>query len=173
VKKFLLVFAILTVIAYKYEHGDFRRLAEDPLNPETISNPVYAQLKVGLETGGRSYDQVILVKTVDQSDCGKVQQQLENVYGPAETAKVHQSWNIKSSECKADLEPRYLKLFDNRPMSVTYLSLGRGDLKERESRMVVWGVSVDESNILCDGVAKNQKNRKGIVQCIRAVQTES
>lgn len=171
-KKFLLAFAILTVIAYKYQHSDWRHQAEDPLNPEIISNPVYAEVKVGLDIGGRSYDQVILVKAVDQADCGKAQQELERVYG-VDAVQAHQNWTVKSSDCTADLEARYLKLFDDRPTYVTYLSLGRGDRKERESRVITWGVSVDESNTLCDGVAKNQKHRKGAVQCIRAAQSQS
>ena len=169
-RDFLLVVIILGVVGYLYQRH--HNSAEDPSNPETIANPVYGELKVGLEVGGRSYDQVLLVKAVDQADCDKMQQKLETVYGP-NAVKAGQSWKIKSSECKVELEARYLKLFDNRPTYVTYLSMGRGDRQEREFRVVTWGVTLDESNILCDGMAQGQKNRKGAIQCIRATPSQS
>jgi len=169
-KDFLLLIIVLGVVGYLYQRTI--KPADDPSNPETITNPVYAELKVGLEVAGRSYDQVLLVKAVDQADCDKVQQKLETVYGP-NAVKAGQSWKIKSSECMVELEPRYAKLFDNRPSYVTYVSMGRGDRQERESRIVTWGVTVDESNKLCEGIAQGQKNRKGAIQCIRAVPSQS
>ena len=169
-KKLLLAIAILGAIGYQYQH---RKSAADAANPETIENPVYAEIKVGLEVGSRSFDQVLLIKTVDRTDCENAQQKLQSIYGP-NAAKAGQNWQIKSSDCMIDLEPRYLKLFDNRPTYVTYFSMGRGSNREdREFRIVTWGVSVDESNKLCDAMALSQKSRKGAIQCIRAVPSQS
>jgi hypothetical protein len=76
VKKFLLVIIVLGAWGYYYQQH--HKSADDSSNPEAITNPVYAEVKVGLEVAGRAYDQVLLVQTVDQADCDKVQQKLEN-----------------------------------------------------------------------------------------------
>ena len=67
------------------------------------------------------------------------------------------------------LSPRYAKLFDNEPTFVTYLSMARGDRRERETRLLYWGVSMEESDKVCDEVSKMQSRRKGAVTCVRAV----
>lgn len=166
-KKFLFLFFVLGAIGYWYKQ---QHPSDDRSNPETISNPIYAQMKIALEVNGRTFDQVILVAVADQAECAKMQGMAQNVYGP-NAPKSGQNWTIKSSECTTEIEPRYAKVFENRPTYVTYLSIGRGDRKEREMRIVTWGVSVEESNALCDGMARTLASRKGTVACIRAAST--
>jgi hypothetical protein len=167
VKKFLVLFFLLGAIGYWYRH---QHSVGDAPDPATISAPVYAEMRIALEINGRTFDQVILVAAMDQAECAKMHGVIQKVYGP-NAPKSGQNWTMKSSECKTEIEPRYVKVFDNRPTYVTYLSLGRGDLKERETRIVTWGVSVEESNMLCDGMAKTVRERKGNVACIRAEPT--
>ncbi|OYT88824.1 MAG: hypothetical protein CFE43_20500 [Burkholderiales bacterium PBB3] len=121
-----------------------------------------------LDARGRTFEQVFFAKTVDDADCKKYS---KNVIDDLQKKQAHDSagqWVVKLSECKPDLAPRYAKLFDNEPTFVTYLSMARGERRERETRLLYWGVSVDESDRVCDSVSKLQNGRKGAVTCIRA-----
>jgi hypothetical protein len=122
-----------------------------------------------MEGRGRSIEQVIFAKTVDQADCKKYSQNtLGQISRRDEALNPGRGWKVQSSECKTELTPRYAKLFDNEPASLTYLSIARGDRYEREVRLIYWGVTLEESDKVCDGVSQMQIGYKGTVRCIRA-----
>lgn len=136
---------------------------------EAIKNPVYAETRVKMDfPGGRSLEGVMLGKTYNQEDCEKHLQVLENDI-KRWAGKVCSDCKLQLSECKSELLPRYAQLFDNEPTNVTYISLARGDRSEREYRLIFWGVTVAESNQLCNAVPEFQKKHKGEVKCIRSV----
>ena len=167
-KKFLFLLFVLGGIGYWYKQ---HHAADESTDPETIANPVYAHVKVNIQFGKRAFDQVMLVAAADEAECAKVQGRVENLYG-ASAAKAGQDWTIKSSECKTDIEPRYAKTFENRPTYVTYLSMSRGNRDEREIRIVTWDITVEESNQLCESMARGMRKKwKGTVACIRAQST--
>ena len=154
---------VLVVVAVFF----FLRDRANQAPPEVITDPVYAELRVRASASGASFDQTILVKTIDQVDCKGIRESLEKVYGP-DAAKAGQQWQVQSSECKTELAPRNARLFEDEPASLTYLSMARGNRLERESRIITWGISVEQSNMLCDALAKSEiSRRKGAVTCIR------
>ena len=132
--------------------------------PEVIENPVYAEIRLNLEGNGRQLEGVIFGKTTNEADCKNNLEVFESL-----APKACPICKIAKSECKTELAPRYTKFFDNTPSSVTYLSLARGEPAERELRMIFWGVTLEESNKLCDAVPGLQKGWKGAVKCVRAV----
>lgn len=146
----------------------YLRHQQSVLNPEVIANPVYAEVHMTLDARNRSFEQVLFAKTVNQDDCKKYSDATLKQLFDHETSTGDQRWKIKSSECKAELSNRYAQLFENEPTFVTYLSMTRGDPKEREVRLIYWGVSAAESDRVCDGVSQLQSQRKGAVTCIRA-----
>jgi hypothetical protein len=145
----------------------FRRWHE-ARDPEVITNPVYAEAHITLGVQNRDIELVLLDQTANQDECAKAQGTLENAYG-ARAGKPGQQWEIKSLECKTELDPRYTLLFDNQPVAATYESMARGSRHEREMRMIAWGVTVDESDKICDLLAANDRGRRqGEVKCVRA-----
>ena len=123
---------------------------------------------MSLNAGSRSFEQVLFMQTVNQADCKKYSDATLKALFDRETSTGDTHWTIKSSECKVELSARYASLFDNEPTFVTYLSMARGEPREREMRLIYWGVSAAESDKVCDGVSRMQSQRKGSVTCIRA-----
>ena len=144
------------------------RHQQSVLNPAVITNPVYAEVHMTLDARNRSFEQVLFVQTVNQADCRKFSDATLKQLFDRETSTGDMHWKVKSSECKAELSARYAQLFDNEPTFVTYLAMARGNPKEREMRLIYWGVSAAESDKVCDGVSQMQSQRKGAVTCIRS-----
>ena len=165
--KFLIVLVLaLAGGGYLYTKGKEKR--QDALNPEVITNPVYAEVRLSLEAGGRAFEMVLLAQTTGDTECTSAATGLGLIKRQVEASH----WKIKSSECKADLAPRYAAMFEGRPTHLTYLSIARGARAEREIRMINWGLSAGESDKLCDAmVAEMQRTTglKGPVTCVRAV----
>ncbi|HTY99983.1 MAG TPA: hypothetical protein VMB75_09120 [Rhodocyclaceae bacterium] len=137
--------------------------AGDRENPAEITTPSYAEMRVKLEIPGRDIDMVLFGKMVDENDC---RLRTEKIW-----QKLVENCNackLNVVDCKPQLAPRYAMLFDDTPISVTYMSLARGSPLEREGRMVFWGVTVDESRALCEITrAKIQERHQGAVTCVR------
>ena len=71
------------------------------------------------------------------------------------------------TSCKAELEPRYRRLFDDASIHSTYLSFKRGTRLERNGRMVVYGLTADEGDVVCKSImADFQQRYEGTVSCI-------
>jgi NifB/MoaA-like Fe-S oxidoreductase len=71
------------------------------------------------------------------------------------------------SSCKADLEPRYRKLFDNAAIHSSYLSFTRGSRFERNGRMVVYGLTSDQGDAVCGSIVTAfQQRYEGKVSCV-------
>jgi hypothetical protein len=164
-KKPLILLIVLGAAGYLYR--------QQP-DPEIVSDPVYAEFRIGIDVDNRTFDQVILVKTGDSAECRKLLGRADIIYG-SEADEAGHHWKMRSSECKAEIGARYAALFDDLPTHVTYLSVGRGGWYEREARMVTWGVTVEESDMLCDVLAKflteTRKIRSGYVTCIRSARS--
>jgi hypothetical protein len=147
----------------------FQRHQQSLLNPEVISHPTYAEIHMNLDARNRTFEQVLFAETVDEADCKKYSKEVVENMQKAQASDSAGRWIVSSSECKTELAPRHARLFDNKPTFVTYLSMARGDRREREARLIYWGVSSEESDRVCDGVSKLQSGRKGTVTCIRAI----
>lgn len=144
--------------AYYYYVGH-----KDAENPEEIKTPSYAEVRVRIDAPGRQIDMVLFGKMVDEADC---RQHTKQVWEKLVENCPDCSFNLV--DCKPNLASRYEMLFDDTPISVTYLKLARGSRLEREGRMVFWGVTVDESKQLCEMARTSlQKRHQGPVTCIR------
>lgn len=129
-----------------------------------FSNPVYAEIRVVQSAAGRELEMVYVGKMASESDCEQHAEAMK-----ASFSSGCKDCLIKASQCKQELSPRYAMLFDNTPMSSTYLSMAAGDASEREGRMVFWGLSVAESTQVCQAMKGFvQKAQKGTVRCIQA-----
>ncbi|MCL2076551.1 MAG: hypothetical protein FWH15_09000 [Betaproteobacteria bacterium] len=139
---------------------------QSSLNPEVISSPVYVETRITQDIQGRSIEMAFFGKAVDERDC---MQRSKNMLENLQKSDSAGRWVLKSSECKSELSPRYAKLFDNEPTFVTYISIARGNRYEREGRLIFWGVSVEESDMICDLAPKLRSDFQGVMTCIRAI----
>jgi hypothetical protein len=132
-------------------------------NPEHIEKPVYAELRVDTKLGSRELNLVLFGEMVDDVDCRE---------------RFDRAWNkiidgcpncsIRLSSCRGELEPRYLRMFDDVPIHSTYLTFTKGSRYERNGRMVVYGLTSDEGDALCDSLRQQFQTRyTGSVACIR------
>ncbi|MCL2021118.1 MAG: hypothetical protein FWG81_03215 [Betaproteobacteria bacterium] len=148
----------------------FQKTQMEKLNPEVITDPVYAEVRMTMDVERRNVEVVLFLQTANEMECKESSRVLlERLKKYKRSGKSGaELWVFKSSECKSELSPRYAKLFDNEPTFLTYLSLSRGNRLEREGRIIFWGLSVEESNIICDLSPKLQDLLEGDVTCIRA-----
>jgi hypothetical protein len=136
------------------------------LGPADISNPVFAEIRVTVDAGGREIEAAVFGKMADEADCQqrarRVKENLE------ENCKNCVS---KSIECKSSLAPRYAKYFDDEPASATYLSMNRSNRGERDVRLILWGLTGAEGDAVC-GQMKSvfAKIHSGPMKCVHAVQ---
>jgi hypothetical protein len=131
--------------------------------PERIENPVYAELRVDTKVGSREINLALFGEMVDEADCRE---------------RFRQAWDkmldgcigcsMRLASCRADLEPRYRRLFEDTSIHSTYLSFTKGSRHERNGRMVVWGLTADEGDALCDALRQQfQAHYEGTVACVR------
>lgn len=136
--------------------------------PPSSKRPVYAETKVDLKgDSGRVINSVVLVATASQTECDAAAAKMVQTVIDA-SARKGVTGTVKSIECKTELDSRMARLFANQPTFVTYMVLGRGKPEERETRMLYWGVTVEESDLLCEMVPQIQKGWVGKVSCVRA-----
>jgi hypothetical protein len=165
-KKAILLLLIAAAAVYFWRA---REKAMEAKNPPVISNPVYAEVRIAIEGNGRSIEGVALAKTVDRAECEQFAKPFADKLAGGQAGSNGVSLKLQSSECKTDLAPRNARLFDDEPAFVTYVRVARGDPKEREVRLIWWGLSVEESDKVCNLFAPQvQKGWKGAVTCIKA-----
>jgi hypothetical protein len=138
--------------------------------PKEITHPIYAEVHMTIGgprgSGGRSIEAVTYMATADEKEC---QGLLSSFNSQQARLCPPDSCSVQQRECKTELAPRDLRLFDNQPTTVTYLSIARGTPEERETRMIFWGVSADTSDKLCQMVPDIQEGHKGQVRCIHGL----
>jgi len=154
--KFLVVLIALAGIAYVV-HG-----RQQAMNPEVIETPVYAEFRVNATVQDREIDMVLFGEMASTEDC---QQRANRVW--EKLIDGCKECTMTLSSCKAELEPRYQRLFDDAPIHSTYLSFNRGSRYERNGRMVVYGLTGEEGNAMCEGIRSHFQSRyEGTVNCV-------
>ena len=159
--KALIVLIVLGAAAYfGYQH--FQQ--DGDVAPGEFENPVYADVRLDMHIQGRDLQFALFGKMAGQADCD---QRAERFWGKvidACTECVKQT-----TVCKTELEPRYQRLFENTSIHSTYLSFTRGSDTERDGRMVIFGLTADEGDAVCEQTRSRFKaNYSGTIECVRA-----
>jgi len=160
VKK-LIVLALVAIVAYAvYRQSEIR----DGAYTAEITNPIYVEIRMRVKAPGRDIDTAIFGKMASTEDC---ELRSERVW--KKVVKDCPTCEFTAMKCRNDLEQRYLRLFDNTPIHSTYLSFDRGSRYERDGRMVVYGLTSDEGDKICEMLKKTmQQGYTGKVTCILA-----
>jgi hypothetical protein len=158
--KKLVMVAVLAALGY-WGYGQYQQ--SRGAAPEVISNPVYAEFRMDMTLPGRELNLALFGKMVDQNDC---ETRASRVWD--KVIKECATCTVRTSACRSDLEPRYTRLFDDTKIHSTYISFNRGSPYERDGRMVVYGVTNEEGDQLCDIItAQFKKHYSGTVACIQ------
>jgi hypothetical protein len=130
-----------------------------------IVNPVFVEIRVTMDVGGREIEAALFGKTADDADCqDRAKRVRDNLQANCKYCVS------KSVECKSDLAPRYAKFFDDVPSSVTYLSVKRSNRGERDIRLIFWGLTGAEGDAVCDQMIPIfAKIHTGPMKCVRAI----
>jgi hypothetical protein len=155
--KRLFVIAVLGGLGfYAYQHL---------LGPAEIVNPVFAEIRVIMDVGGREIEAVVFGKAVDDADCRQRGERVKN------NLEANCNYCVsKSIECKAELALRYARFFDDEPSSATYLSVNRSSRGERDVRLILWGLTGAEGDAVCDQMKQIfAKIHGGPMKCVRAI----
>lgn len=156
--KFLIVLIVLGAAAYVMYNRD------QSLNPEVITSPVYAEFRLDARIEGREIKTLLFGEMANSEDC---QQRADRVWH--KVVDGCKECTLTLSSCKAELEPRYRRLFDDTAIHSTYLSFKRGSRFERNGRMVVYGLTADEGDMVCGTImAEFKKQYEGTVSCVQS-----
>ena len=169
-KKLIVFLLVVGALSFAWKSGLMREaLGRDPA---VIPNPVYAVIRLRSQFRDRTIDAVALAKTFDQADCQRDSEDAVDRMTRHQDREGVLVWQLVSSECKSDLDSRNAKLFDNKPTFANYVSASPGDASEREFRLIFWGVTAAEGDLMCGEIPRVQDRWHGTVTCIHALASQ-
>jgi hypothetical protein len=74
------------------------------------------------------------------------------------------------TECKKEVSKKYLRLFDNRQTTATYIAFDKGEEGERDARFLIYGAPSSMAYEACKlfvEKAKNEMSYAGEIYCIK------
>jgi hypothetical protein len=154
--KWYIIIAAVVFAGYKWQS----RQPEGQV--EEIANPVYVEYRMDLDAGGRTLNAVLFGKMASREECEREADQIwqKNLAD----CKVCQ---FKSSSCQKEMPKRYAGIFEDKPLNTTYISFNRADERERDGRMVLWGMSDAEAETVCEFIRQGlEQNYRGEVSCV-------
>lgn len=159
--KGLLVLIVLAVVGYfAWQH--FNKSADAA--PDVIEDPVYSDIRLDMHVAGRDIQFALFGKMAGQEDCDR---RAKRVWG--KVIEGCKECVQQTAVCKTELEPRYQRLFDNTAIHSTYISFTRGADTERDGRMVIFGLTADEGDAICDQtISRFNSNYAGKIECVHA-----
>ncbi len=152
------IFFILLLAVGSYGYSAIKN------NPSEITDPVYVESRVILNIPelSRELEYVLVGQMASEEDCQtRSVRYLNNLFEKCTACK------IKILKCDPNLENRYLRLFAGHRTHTTYLSFDRGNRFERNGRMVIWGMTVEEASMACQQIKEIIKEKyTGSIQCV-------
>lgn len=81
--------------------------------------------------------------------------------------KVCPTCKMPTPNCSKELPPRYARLFDDVPIPSAYLSATAGAARERDVRVVIYGLTDQEGMAVCEMMRTElNKNYLGPSRCV-------
>lgn len=161
--KAALVIIFLLFVGYLwYDHE--REESAAAAGPPVIENPWYAEIRASNSVPGTSteIEMALFVRTASERECTQgSQQEWGNLI------EVCPTCTVPATRCSRELSPRYARLFDNASIPSAYLSATAGAARERDLRLVIYGLTDQQGLQVCEILRKQlEKNYVGATQCI-------
>ncbi|MGD8926479.1 MAG: hypothetical protein PVG20_06500 [Thioalkalispiraceae bacterium] len=127
-----------------------------------LDNPVYAEMRINASISGRNFKMVLYGKMASREECLELGRQTM-----MEMFKGCPFCEFQGTKCLKTATARIENLFNNVPTHLSYASMTRNKVNERDGRAIVWGASVQESKYICKSMIEEvKKNYSGKAVCI-------
>jgi hypothetical protein len=158
--KTLLIIVVLLIAGY-FWYGHLKGGAN---KPPVATDPWYMEVRATNVVEGREIEMALFARALDEHDC----QTGANADWGAGVRRTCPTCVTKAPKCSKELSPRYARLFDNEPIPSAYLSATAATARERDLRMVVYGLTDEEGMGICEILRKElTKNFTGPTRCIK------
>jgi len=159
-KNMLIILALLVAGYLWYDH---QKGAQSTNKPPVVTDPYYMEVRASNTIGGREIELALFARALNERDC-------ENGThaGWASITKTCPTCTARAPKCSKELPPRYARLFDDVPIPSAYLSGTAASERERDIRVVVYGLTDDEGMVICEAMRKElTKNFTGATHCVK------
>ncbi|NQD35849.1 hypothetical protein HPT27_02370 [Permianibacter sp. IMCC34836] len=131
-------------------------------NPLEIEHPVYVEYRMDIDAGGRTLNAVLFGKMVSFKEC---QAQADKIW--RDSLADCEACQFESSKCQEELPKRYAGIFANERLSTSYIRFDRADRYERDGRMILWGMTDAEAQMVCEMISRGANDHyRGDVGCV-------
>ena len=158
----LIVIFLLFVGYLWYDYS--KETAAAASGPPVIENPWYAEIRTSSPIPGtsREIEMALFVRTKSERECSLgSQREWGNLMEDCPTC------SSVAPKCARELSPRYARLFEDAPIPSAYLSATAAAPRERDMRLVIYGLTDDEGVRVCELLRTQlEKNYTGASQCI-------
>lgn len=127
------------------------------------TDPWYMEVRATNVIESREIEMALFARALDERDCqvGMHADWAAGINKTCPTCTAH------APKCSKELPARYAKLFDDVPIPSTYLSATAAAARERDVRVVVYGLTDDEGKTVCEILRKElNKNFTGPSHCV-------
>ena len=158
--KTLLIIVVLLLAGY-FWYGHVKGAAN---KPPVATDPWYMEVRATNAVEGRDIEMAMFARALDERDCtnGSKAEWAESVRRTCPTCVT------QAPKCSKELPPRYAKLFDDARIPSAYLSVNAGAARERDFRLVVYGLTDDEGVAVCEILRKELvKAFVGQTRCVK------
>jgi len=156
VKGFLVIVALLGLAAYYVisHHSPFQT---------AVTDPHYVKIRVEITLPKANIQLVGIGKMNSYEDC----QARALLFWADNLAHLGQA--KIDAECKKDIPNKYLKLFDNKQSTATYIAFDKGNDGERDGRFLIYGVPSSLAHEACEKLVEESEgaNYSGKIYCVR------
>jgi hypothetical protein len=157
-KTMLIILALLVAGYLWYDHAR----GDKPNKPPVVTDPYYLEVRASNVVGGREIELALFARALDERDCDT-----GTKAGWASVAKACPTCTAQAPKCSKELPPRYARLFDDVPIPSAYLSGTAGSERERDIRVVVFGLTDQEGMVICEAMRTElSKNYGGATHCV-------
>lgn len=152
-KNLLLAIALIGGAYYTYTH-------HSPFQTE-VTDPHFIEIRVAVNN--TNIQLLGFGKMFSQEDClARSARVWVDVF--KEAGEI----NLVNTKCSKTLPARYAKLFDNKPITASYLVFEKGNNSERDGRFIFYGIPSSHVVKECNKIiAQAKKNYRGNVYCVQ------
>jgi hypothetical protein len=161
--KAALIIVVLIVAGYLwYDYSKEKSAAAS--GPPVITDPWYAEVRTSntIPNTNREIEMALFARAKSEADClGGTQLAWTDIFKNCPDCKT------ATPKCTKELSPRYSRLFDDVPIPSAYLSATAAAPRERDMRVVIFGLTDEEGMTVCEILRKElEKNYSGPSHCV-------
>ena len=153
---------ILALVVAGYLWYDHEKGTQSANKPPVVTDPYYMEVRASNDISGREIELALFARALNERDC-------ENgtKAGWASITKTCPTCTAQAPKCMKELPPRYARLFDDVPIPSAYLSGTAATERERDIRVVVYGLTDQEGMTICEVMRTElAKNFTGATHCV-------